>query len=72
MKHWVQTTLITKMNLKLVPLDEASKSSTEFYLVDTQNYQQVPTNVKIHGMANMEQMKRFLLNSLSSKKINNY
>ena len=35
------------MNLKLVPLSEASKSSTEFYLVDTQNYQEVPTNVKI-------------------------
>ncbi len=34
------------MNLKLVPLDEASKSSTEFYLVDTQNYQ-VPTTVNI-------------------------
>ena len=35
------------MNLKLVPLAEASKSSTEFYLVDTQNYQQVPTTVNI-------------------------
>ena len=35
------------MNLKLVPLDEASKSSTEFYLVDTVNYEQVPTTVTI-------------------------
>jgi len=35
------------MNLKLVPLAEASKSSTEFYLVDTQNYQEVPTTVNI-------------------------
>jgi hypothetical protein len=36
-----------KMDLKLVPLDEASKSSTEFYLVDTINYEQVPTTVNI-------------------------
>ncbi|QLH03592.1 peptidase [Nitrosopumilus cobalaminigenes] len=36
-----------KMDLKLVPLDEASKSSTEFYLVDTTNYEQVPTTVNI-------------------------
>ncbi len=36
-----------KMDLKLVPLDEVSKSSTEFYLVDTTNYQQVPTTVNI-------------------------
>ncbi|AFS83575.1 hypothetical protein [Candidatus Nitrosopumilus sediminis] len=36
-----------KMDLKLVPLDEASKSSTEFYLVDTKNYEQVPTTVNI-------------------------
>ena len=35
------------MNLKLVPLEEASKSSTEFYLVDTTNYEQVPTTVNI-------------------------
>ena len=35
------------MNLKLVPLDEASKSSTEFYLVDTNNFEQVPTTVNI-------------------------
>ncbi|WP_297441360.1 peptidase [Nitrosopumilus sp.] len=36
-----------KMDLKLVPLSEASKSSTEFYLVDTKNYEQVPTTVNI-------------------------
>ena len=35
------------MHLKLVPLDKVSKSSTEFYLVDTKNYQQVPTTVNI-------------------------
>ena len=36
-----------KMDLKLVPLAEISKSSTEFYLVDTTNYEQVPTTVNI-------------------------
>ena len=37
-----------QMDLKLVPLDEVSKSSTEFYLVDASNYeQQVPTTVNI-------------------------
>ncbi len=36
-----------KMDLKLVPLDEVSKSSTEFYLVDTTNYEQVPTTVNV-------------------------
>ncbi len=36
-----------KMDLKLVPLSEVSKSSTEFYLVDTTNYEQVPTTVNI-------------------------
>ena len=36
-----------KMNLKLVPLDEISKSSTEFYLVDTTNFEKVPTTVNI-------------------------
>jgi len=35
-----------KMDLKLVPLGEVSKSSTEFYLVDTTN-EQVPTTVNI-------------------------
>ncbi len=36
------------MNLKLVPLDEVTKSSTEFYLVDTTNFEkQVPTTVNI-------------------------
>jgi hypothetical protein len=35
-----------KMDLKLVPLGEVSKSSTEFYLVDTKN-EQVPTTVNI-------------------------
>jgi len=35
------------MDLKLVPLTGASKSSTEFYLVDTVNYKQVPTTVNI-------------------------
>jgi hypothetical protein len=38
---------IKKMDLKLVPLSEVSKSSTEFYLVDTTNYEQVPTTVNI-------------------------
>lgn len=37
----------TEMNLKLVPLDEVSKSSTEFYLVDTTNDEPVPTTVNI-------------------------
>ncbi|MDH3695686.1 MAG: peptidase [Nitrosopumilus sp.] len=36
-----------KMNLKLVPLAETSKSSTEFYLVDSKNFEQVPTTVNI-------------------------
>jgi len=36
-----------KMYLKLVPLAEVSKNSTEFYLVDTTNYEQVPTTVNI-------------------------
>jgi hypothetical protein len=36
-----------KMDLKLVPLSEVSKSSTEFYLVDTTTYEQVPTTVNI-------------------------
>ena len=36
-----------KMDLKLVPLSAVSKSSTEFYLVDTTNYEQVPTTVNI-------------------------
>ncbi|AJM91624.1 peptidase [Nitrosopumilus piranensis] len=36
-----------KMDLKLVPLDEITKSSTEFYLVDTTNYEPVPTTVNI-------------------------
>jgi len=36
-----------KMDLKLVPLSEASRSSTEFHLVDTTNYEQVPTTVNI-------------------------
>ena len=36
-----------KMDLKLVPQGEVSKNSTEFYLVDTTNYEQVPTNVNI-------------------------
>ena len=35
------------MNLKLVPLAEASKNKAEFYLVDTANFEQVPTNVSI-------------------------
>ena len=41
-----------KMDLKLVPLNEVSKSSTEFYLVDTVNYKQVPTTVNISWDAN--------------------
>jgi len=36
-----------KMDLKLVPVTGASKSSTEFYLVDTVKYQQIPTTVNI-------------------------
>ena len=36
-----------QMDFKLVPLDEAERSSTEFYLVDTQNYEQTPTTVNI-------------------------
>jgi hypothetical protein len=36
-----------QMDLKLVPLAETSKSSTEFYLVDTTNYEKVPTTVNI-------------------------
>ncbi|AJW69937.1 conserved exported protein of unknown function [Nitrosopumilus adriaticus] len=36
-----------KMDLKLVPLSEVSKSSTEFYLVDAKNFEKVPTTVKI-------------------------
>ena len=35
------------MDLKLVPLDKVSKNSTEFYLVDTTNYEKVPTTVNI-------------------------
>ena len=37
-----------QMDLKLVPLGEVSKSSTEFYLVNASNYEQrVPTTVNI-------------------------
>jgi hypothetical protein len=36
-----------KMDLKLVPLGEVSRSSTEFYLVDTTNNEKVPTTVNI-------------------------
>ena len=36
-----------QMDLKLVPLAEVSKSSTEFYLVDTKTFEQVPTTVNI-------------------------
>ena len=36
-----------KMDLKLVPQNKISKNSTEFYLVDTTNYEQVPTTVNI-------------------------
>ena len=36
-----------KMDLKLVPLSEVEKQSTEFYLVDTTNYEPVPTTVNI-------------------------
>jgi hypothetical protein len=35
------------MKLKLVPQSEVSKTSTEFYLVDTENFEQVPTTVNI-------------------------
>jgi hypothetical protein len=37
----------TKMDLKLVPLDEVSKSSTEFNLVYTTKYEEVSTTVNI-------------------------
>ena len=36
-----------KMDLKLVPLSAVEKQSTEFYLVDTTNYEPVPTTVNI-------------------------
>jgi hypothetical protein len=35
------------MKLKLVPQSEVSKTSTEFFLVDTTNFEQVPTTVTI-------------------------
>ncbi|MFQ5497701.1 MAG: peptidase [Nitrosopumilus sp.] len=35
------------MNLKLVPQEIVSKNSVEFYLVDTVNFEQVPTTVNI-------------------------
>ncbi|MGD8431099.1 MAG: peptidase [Nitrosopumilaceae archaeon] len=35
------------MKLKLVPQSEVSKTSTGFYLVDTQNFEKVPTNVNV-------------------------
>ena len=35
------------MDFKLVPLDETERSSTEFYLVDTQNYEKTLTTVNI-------------------------
>jgi hypothetical protein len=36
-----------QMDFKLVPLDETERSSTEFYLVDTQNYEKTLTTVNI-------------------------
>ena len=36
-----------QMDFKLIPLDETERSSTEFYLVDTQNYEKTPTTVNI-------------------------
>jgi hypothetical protein len=35
------------MKLKLVPQSEVSKTSTEFFLVDTTNFEQVPTTVTV-------------------------
>ena len=35
------------MKLKLIPQSEVSKTSTEFYLVDTTNFEQVPTTVNV-------------------------
>jgi len=35
------------MKLKLVPQSEVSRTSTEFYLVDTTNFEEVPTTVNI-------------------------
>ena len=37
----------SQMDFKLVPLDETERSSTEFYLVDTQNYEKTLTTVNI-------------------------
>ena len=36
-----------QMDFKLVPLDQTERSSTEFYLVDTQNYEKALTTVNI-------------------------
>ena len=36
-----------QMDFKLVPLDATERSSTEFYLVDTQNYEKTSTTVNI-------------------------
>ncbi|KRO28018.1 MAG: peptidase, partial [Nitrosopumilus sp. BACL13 MAG-121220-bin23] len=36
-----------QMDFKLVPLDQTERSSTEFYLVDTQNYEKTITTVNI-------------------------
>jgi hypothetical protein len=35
------------MKLKLVPQSDVSKSSSEFYLVDTKTFEKVPTDVKV-------------------------
>ena len=47
-----------KMDLKLVPIGTVERQSTEFYLVDTANYERVPTTVSIswdgsHGAGDM-------------------
>ena len=36
-----------KMNLKLIPLDYISKNTVEFHLVDSQTWEQAPTNVSV-------------------------
>ena len=35
------------MNFRLVPIDDVSKSFTEFYLVDLVDYNPIPTNVRV-------------------------
>ncbi|GIS73881.1 MAG: hypothetical protein CM1200mP11_0960 [Nitrosopumilaceae archaeon] len=57
------------MDFKLVPLDEVERNSTEFYLVDTKNYEKTPTTVNISWDGKYGQTKMFLLNSHSLMKM---